>query len=132
MTIAITADGEATRLPITLYVSGPMSGRPHFNYPMFKDATEALRAEGYAVISPHELDGEAGVDLDNFTEADRRAALARDVAAVTKADGVALLPGWHESSGARAEAALANAIPIPARPVGEWIDEARAAREAAA
>ena len=123
MTIVVDSQGEAQRL--TLYLSGPMSGIPDFNYPLFTDAAAHLRRLGFDVISPHELDSEAGVDLDAFTEADRRAALARDVAAVTRADGVAVLPGWEQSSGARAELALAVAIPIPARTVEEWADEAR-------
>ncbi|WDS52054.1 nucleoside deoxyribosyltransferase [Microbacterium phage Caron] len=122
MTDAATNAGEGGAKRPSLYVSGPMAGLPHFNYPMFQDATEALRAHGYTVVSPHELDGEAGVDLaQEFTDADRRAALARDVVAVTEADGIAVLPGWHESTGARAEVALANAIPIPVHTVGEWL-----------
>ncbi|QDF14203.1 deoxycytidylate deaminase [Microbacterium phage IAmGroot] len=110
-----------------LYLSGPMTGLPHYNYPVFRDAAAELRANGFDVISPVELDEEAGVDLGNFTEADRRAALARDVAAVTRADGVALLPGWMHSSGARAEVAIANAIPIRAALLTEWLDEAKEA-----
>lgn len=128
MTFTVDSQGEAKRL--TLYLSGPMTGLPAFNYPAFIDATAYLRGLGYDVLSPHELDADASVDLDNFTLADRRAALARDVAAVAQADGVAVLPGWQESSGSRAELALANAIPIPARTVEEWADEAR--KEAAA
>ncbi|WDS51664.1 nucleoside deoxyribosyltransferase [Microbacterium phage Barnstormer] len=119
----IAGEGEAKRL--SLYVSGPMSGIPHFNYPLFTDATAALRAHGFDVVSPHELDIEAGVDLtEEFTADDRRAALRRDVTAVTEADGIAVLTGWHHSTGARAEVALANAIPIPIFTVDEWLADA--------
>lgn len=128
MTIAISTEGEAQRLPLTLYISGPMQGIKHFNYPAFTDAAAELRALGFRVVSPHELDVDAGVDPDEeFTADMRRAALARDMEAVCRVDGVAVLDGWHHSTGARAEVALANAIPIRIQTIHEWVDEARKA-----
>lgn len=121
MTFAVTTQGEAERLPRVLYVSGPMTGLPEFNYPAFEAATVALRAAGYTVVSPHELDADAGVDLATFGPAERRAALARDAEAVLTADGVATLPGVAMSSGARAELALAAAIPIPVAALARWL-----------
>ena len=119
-------EGEAEDR-FTLYVSGPMTGYPHWNYPAFIDATAALRAHGFNVISPHELDADAGKDPDaSWTAADRRDAIARDVDAVARlADGVALLDGWAASFGARAEVAVATSISLPIQTVHEWIAEAR-------
>lgn len=118
-------EGEADRF--TLYLSGPMTGYEAFNYPAFIEATAELRAWGFNVISPHELDADAGKDPDiSWTATDRREAMARDVHAVAVlADGVALLPGWAASSGARAEMAVADSINLPIQTVPEWIAEAR-------
>ncbi|AWY05718.1 deoxycytidylate deaminase [Microbacterium phage Percival] len=118
-------EGEADRF--TLYISGPMTGIKHWNYPAFTDAAAELRAWGFNVISPHELDQDAGVDPNaEWTAAMRRDAIARDVEAVAKlADGVALLDGWHHSSGARAEVAVANSLSLPIQTIHEWIAEAR-------
>lgn len=121
MTIAVDPKGGASRVPRRLYVSGPMTGIPEFNYPAFIEAAAQLRAAGYDVVSPVELDAEARVDLANFGPADYRAALARDAAAVIEADGVALLGGWRSSRGARAEVALADAVRIPVYRIEAWL-----------
>ncbi|WP_336628460.1 MULTISPECIES: DUF4406 domain-containing protein [unclassified Microbacterium] len=120
-----TVEGEADRF--TLYISGPMTGIPHWNYPAFIDAAAELRIWGFNVISPHELDQDAGVDpAAEWTGAMRREAIARDVEAVAKhADGVAVLDGWAASFGARAEVAVAGALQLPIQTIHEWIAEAR-------
>lgn len=108
-----------------LYVSGPMTGYPEFNYPAFEEATQRLRAAGYDVVSPHELDREAGVDPSvEFTHADRIAAMKRDLVAVLESDGVATLPGWMASKGAFAEVAAAQSIGLSDRPVSGWVKSA--------
>lgn len=96
-----------------------MSGIPQFNYPAFHEAAKCLRAEGYEVISPAELDddetvkqamqsktGKAGTGTVNGeTWGDF---LMRDVKIVADlADGVILLPNWETSRGARLEAFVA-------------------------
>lgn len=114
--------------PATLYVSGPMSGLPGFNYPAFHAAAARLRAAGYRVVSPAELDADNGVDVTArpFTAQDRRDALARDTQAIAAAGGVAVLYGWEDSDGARAEVALACAAGIPVMTVAAWTDRAGA------
>lgn len=104
-----------------LYLSGPMSGLPEFNYPAFEEATQCLRAAGYDVVSPHELDREAGVDPNvEFTHTDRIAAMKRDLIAVLESDGVAVLPAWKASTGAQAEVATAHSISLPVQYVEAW------------
>lgn len=44
--------GMAPRGPV--YLSGPMTGLPDFNYPAFHDAAQRLRSIGHRVESPAE------------------------------------------------------------------------------
>ena len=111
---------------MTLYLAGPMRGKPAFNKRAFDKATAALRAAGYGVISPVEMDEFAGWDLNTMTTLDlppnwRREVLARDTEAVSLSDGVALLPDWSESEGAVVEIACARFLRIPVREVEAWL-----------
>lgn len=111
-----------------LYLAGPMTGYPRWNFDAFVDGAAKLRAAGYEVVSPAEADLEHGFDPDapaeEFTVARLREALKRDVVLVLESDGVALLPGWEDSHGAVAEAALAAAARLYVDPVGVWLDKA--------
>lgn len=111
-----------------LYIAGPMSGVPRFNYPAFFAAASALGTAGYTPINPARNEGrEDCVRWIDFM----RAAL-RDVA---DADGIALLPGWEASRGASIERDLGHSLGLPVRSVVEWVDLAElrkiAAREEA-
>jgi hypothetical protein len=117
-----------------IYVAGPMRGIPDFNFPAFKEASAKLRALGYDVFSPAERDlkvdgdifGSKTGDLEEITKKgfSLRAALAADVKFISEqADGIALLPGWENSAGARAEKALAEALQIMVKPIQEWLME---------
>ncbi len=85
-----------------VYIAGPMTGLPEFNYPAFNDAEEQLRAIGHEPINP----ARRGVDPD-WTWVDYMRHAIRDV---TKADGIHLLEGWESSRGARLEATIADAL----------------------
>jgi len=107
-----------------IYLAGPMTGIPHFNYPAFNAAAARLRGSGHEVFNPAEHDiAMHGKDISNpegcaETAArehgfDRRAALKADLSWICdQAEAIALLPGWQRSSGANAERALATAIDI--------------------
>lgn len=101
-----------------LYLAGPMSYHPQFNFPLFDEAAHQLRARGYEVVSPAELDdpetrrlalesadgvpGGARGDHNGFTWGDF---LARDVKVIgDEVDGVTVMPEWWTSRGARLEA----------------------------
>lgn len=105
-----------------LYLAGPMTGVPHFNYPAFNSAAASLRADGHEVFNPAEHDVALfGKDISNpdgdAHQAtaehgfDGRAALKADLSWICEnAEGIALLPGWERSTGAKAERALADAL----------------------
>lgn len=106
-----------------VYVAGPMRGIPHFNYPAFHNATKKLREQGHEVFSPAERDIERdGVDWGSaHPDGDLQAAISNglslrqalgdDLAYVCReAEAIALLPGWQNSKGAKAELATAEAL----------------------
>jgi hypothetical protein len=111
-----------TNRKMRIYLAGPMTGIPHFNYPAFDAAAAALRANGHEVFSPAEHDRKMfGRDISNpagdADQAasehgfDRRSALKVELAWICDhAEGIALLPGWERSTGASAERALAIAL----------------------
>jgi hypothetical protein len=89
---------------MNLYVAGPMRGLPSLNFPAFMAAAKALREAGNFVFNPAE-----GSPYDS----DIRSCMAIDTHWIcAHADGIALLPGWEASKGARAELALAEALGI--------------------
>lgn len=99
---------------MTLYLAGPMSGHPLYNYPAFEAAARALREAGHAVISPHELELAQGFKpADSFPDSAYAAAMRRSIAALLEADAVVMLPGWESSRGACLEHAIATALGIP-------------------
>jgi len=94
---------------VTLYLSGPMSGLPEFNYPAFQAAAERLRAQGSTVISPHELPANCP-GCTNIGEHSWAQHMRVDLAALLTCDVIVLLPGWQQSRGAQLEKTVAEAI----------------------
>lgn len=100
---------------MTIYIAGPMTGIPQWNFPAFDAAAERLRRVGHIAVNPADFDREAGFDpaAHEVTKEFLAAALRRDIDAVFAADGVAVLPGWHRSVGARVEVLLAVRLGKP-------------------
>lgn len=96
MTTHESMDAEMIASSI-VYVAGPMSGRPDFNYPAFEAAAVALRAKGYRVFSPHEIDDDVpgSKPYEWYIEA--------GLAKLRQCNTVALLPGWEDSKGVSIE-----------------------------
>lgn len=108
-----------------IYLAGPMTGIPEFNFPAFNAAADKLRAGGHRVFNPAERDIErhGGVDISKGNASGSqehaakehgfslREALADDTAWICKeATAIAMLPGWENSKGARAEWHLSIAL----------------------
>lgn len=102
-----------------LYIAGPMSGMPDWNYPAFFEAEEQLRALGHAALNPARNDGatpEAAIAASGTPEAPSHPwehYLRRDIPKVVSADGLVMLPGWQNSRGANLEVHIATALGMP-------------------
>lgn len=101
-----------------IYIAGPMSNLPALNFPAFNAEAARLRALGYNVINPAELN--VGADdlqpFDQKTPEEKHAHWCRcmkaDIAAMLTCDTVALLPGWNGSKGALLEVEIAEQLGI--------------------
>jgi len=103
----------------SIYIAGPMTGYPEFNFPVFNAVASKLRAEGWTVFNPAEKESEtlseaslkngdavqAAKDGFNFREV-----YLWDVEKVISSDAIYMLPGWENSPGACGEHAVAVAM----------------------
>lgn len=103
-----------------IYIAGPMSGLPDFNFPAFFAAQAKLEADGWTVFNPAAKEQEAKLDPIAVATGDARAAIAKgfdfrecftwDMEKVIEATAIFMLPGWVASPGATAEHAVAVAM----------------------
>lgn len=97
-----TAKGRGKKV----YISGPMTGMPDLNYPLF-DAKEDLLFElGYMPVNP----------ANNFNRAkghSRSDYLKLDLQKLLFCDYIYFLPGFEQSAGALLEALVARECGIP-------------------
>lgn len=102
-----------------VYLAGPMTGIPYYNFPAFEEAAAELRERGIEVISPAEMDLEDGLvpDPNGEDSQPRRYAyyLARDIRVIAERDveAVVVLQGWEKSGGAKTEVAFIRALKRP-------------------
>jgi len=120
---------------VKLYIAGPMTGIPQFNYPAFERMATLLRREGFEVQSPAEMDdpevreaslASAEGDINTITSHGYTWGdfLARDVKLLVD-DGikaVVVLPGWADSRGARLETFVAHLCGLPIVTANEYAD----------
>lgn len=111
-----------------VYLSGPMSGIPAFNFPEFERVAADLRGRGHEVISPVELDDpvqrqvsvsspDGNPDTYHSHGMTREQFLARDAAVIVEhsatLDAIVTMPGWEASDGATFEVGVAALRKIP-------------------
>lgn len=82
-----------------VYISGPMSGLPDLNFPAFNAAADKLRAAGFDVVNP--------VDVNPDPNTPYAQCMRNDIGALLTCQAVAKLPDWNKSRGASVEVAVA-------------------------
>ena len=102
-----------------IYIAGPMSGHPDWNFPAFFEAERQLSELGYEVINPAHNDGPT-VELALQSAGDPSRPnhtwayyMKRDLPHVMSVDALCVLPGWQNSKGAQLEVQVAEAIGLP-------------------
>lgn len=85
-----------------VYVSGAMSDIADHNFPAFNAAAAELRAAGYEVINPAELNPDTSMTWEEC--------LRVDIRELCTCDAIALLPGWESSKGANLELHVAHRL----------------------
>lgn len=93
-----------------LYLAGPMSGYPDHNFPAFNAETARLRALGYEIVNPAELN----LDVDRTqTPYDLwRICMRKDIHALIDCDGIILMKDWPNSKGACLEHQIARGLKL--------------------
>ena len=86
---------------IVIYLSGPMSGIPEYNYPAFEAAALGLRARRFMVINP--ANNRPAVSNPTW-----RDYMEISLAQVQLADMVVVMKGWETSQGACLEVSEAR------------------------
>lgn len=93
-----------------LYISGPMTGIPEWNYPAFNNAEKRLIATGYEVVNPASLPKQESWE----------AYLRQDLMQMLDCDGLALLPGSLGSKGAKLEIHVASSLGMEIKAMAQW------------
>lgn len=110
-------DPESTIAPLKLYVCGPMTGFENFNYEMFNIAAADLRASGYEVENPADLEAENTSGAPQAWSWYMRRAITK----LMLCNGMALLDGWENSRGAVIEVNLAHNLGYQIRHIDAWL-----------
>lgn len=84
-----------------IYLAGPMSYLPQYNYPAFDKAARKLRAAGHTVFNPADNDREKGYakmieeNGGKVSPGLKRRIIQDDLLwIINEADAIAFLPGW--------------------------------------
>lgn len=85
-----------------IYISGAMSGIPEHNFPAFNAEAARLRALGYEVVNPAEVNPDVALSWHEC--------LRQDIKLLCDCDTLALLPGWEHSQGAHLELHIAHRL----------------------
>ena len=83
-----------------IYIAGPMTGLPEYNFPAFFAAAADLTDKGYLVHNPADHGLVEGAGRNDY--------LRYDVRELMLCEAIYLLPGWSSSAGARFELTLAR------------------------
>lgn len=90
---------------IRIYLSGAMTGKPDLNFHLFNDEAARLRAMGYEVVNPAEINPDHSKSWNDC--------MRSDLIELLSCDKLALLPGWENSKGVHLEMDVAHRVGMP-------------------
>lgn len=93
--------------PHRIFISGPMSGLPEYNFPNFYRMADRLKNMGFEVVNPADLAITHEVAKVIADPIEFRAMLEEEWEALRHCDTILLLEGWENSKGGRSELELA-------------------------
>lgn len=124
---------------MNVYISGPMTGKPFYNFEEFDKAANIIKELGHEPINPAHLSrlmvAYAGFDPnkeESYKFYSSEDYMEHDIVALRGADALVLLPGWSASSGAQVEIAYARYRKIPVYGSVQEFEYAEFARRTAA
>lgn len=88
--------------PARIYIAGPMTGLPELNFPAFAAEAARLRALGYDVVNPAEINPDHSKTWHEC--------MRSDIAQLVTCECICLLPGWEHSKGATLELHIAERL----------------------
>lgn len=94
-----------------LYLAGPMTGLPLFNFPEFDRVAKELRSRGYEIHTPHEIN--YGETLESRGSLRYTDYLRGGLKLLLECEGLVLLPSWMNSKGAQLELHVADKLEMP-------------------
>jgi len=97
---------------LRLYIAGPMTGLPEYNFPAFFEAEARLRACGYDVANPARHGVIEGAQWQDY--------MRLAITALMTCDGVATLAGWTRSRGAALEIDIAQRLLMTVEQAQTW------------
>lgn len=106
--------------PYKIYVAGPMTGYPNFNYSAFFQASCLLALQGFIPVNPATIGQRKGATYEFY--------IRLSLEMLMSSDAIAVLDGWESSNGASLEVDVANAMGMKIYPLEKWISDPEGAR----
>lgn len=100
-----------------IYISGPMTGLPDYNYPEFFRVAELLESKGYKVINPAKIGVREGWNWKDYMVVNMIDLLTNDVTTIVT------LNGWENSKGAKLEVHIGNELQMRVVSLEDFLSE---------
>jgi len=104
-------EGAEQIMRSNIYIAGKVTGDPDYKKKFIK-AEDALYDAGYEPFNPA-----ASISCNE----EWQNAMKKAIRLMMSCDGVALLPDWKKSKGAKIEAKIAKMIDLPIMPLKSWL-----------
>ena len=95
----------------TIYIAGPITGKPNFNWDAFYNAESELQDDNWLTVNPCTSALSRKLQQqETISKSDIKDVMLLDISLLANCDAVYMLNGWKESKGACAEYTFAKAI----------------------